>query len=147
MPKPLFRTCRVLALSIAVLAPLAVAQTPVCLGGDLSGLSGAEMASCRATAKQVRAAAATLNAPEGWHIVVVCGEAGWAQYSEVSTRTAAELASAVSDSDPTEHTTYIRAARLTPGDVLPVLSREASELRTADPSAEVNQIAQLSEKR
>ncbi len=59
----------------------------------------------------VRNAAATMQAPEGWHFVVVCGEEGWKSYTAFSARGDAALEASADTSFP-EQTTFFREDRL-----------------------------------
>ncbi len=95
-----------------MLAVPALAQTRVCVGGDLEHLSSANRAACNATAQAVRSTADRLHAPDGWHFVVVCGEEGWKQYAPFSPRGEEAIADAAADTDAEQHTTYLREDRL-----------------------------------
>lgn len=100
-----------LAVAASFLSVASVAQTRFCIGGDLDHLSAEDRASCSATMQSVRTAAASLHAPEGWHFVVVCGEAGWKNYASFSSRGEAVL-ERVADTDLAQQTTYFREGGL-----------------------------------
>jgi hypothetical protein len=101
-----------IALAATLLHVPAVAQTRVCVGGDLEHLSSAGRVACNASAQAVRNAADQLHAPDGWHFVVVCGEEGWKQYAAFSTRGEDAMSDAAADTDFEQHTTYLREDRL-----------------------------------
>ncbi len=105
-------TALLLCSAATVLSIPSVAQTRYCIGGDLDHLSVAEKSACTATAQAVQASAASMQAPEGWHFVVVCGEEGWKSYSAFSTHAEATLAMAAADTDLLQQTTYFRGDRL-----------------------------------
>ena len=104
--RPCF-TAPVLALAASLLSVASVAQTRFCIGGDLDHISANDRAACSATMAAVRTAAASLNAPNGWHFVVVCGEEGWKNYASFSSRGEAVL-ERVADTDQVQQTTYFR---------------------------------------
>ncbi len=106
------RSTALLLASAAALSASSVAQTRFCIGGDLDRLSAADRTACSATMQAVRNVASTMHAPEGWHFVVVCGEAGWKSYTAFSTRGEAALESASADTNRVEQTTYFREDRL-----------------------------------
>ncbi len=100
------------ALAATLTSTSAVAQTRVCIGGDLDHLSSTERASCSATMQAVRSAAAVMHAPNDWHFVVVCGEDGWKDYAAFSTHGEAVLQAAAADTNLDQQTTYFREDRL-----------------------------------
>ncbi len=100
------------ALAATLTSTSAVAQTRVCIGGDLDHLSSTERASCSATMQAVRSAAAAMHSPDGWHFVVVCGEDGWKDYAAFSTHGEAVLQAAAADTNLEQQTTYFREDRL-----------------------------------
>lgn len=107
------RFTAVLLASAAILSTTsALAQTRICIGGDLDHLSNAERAACSATAQAVRNEANSMHAPGDWHFVVVCGEAGWKNYTAFSSRGSAALDDAAVDTDLEQQTTYLREDRL-----------------------------------
>ena len=107
-----FRSSASLLTVAASLFPVAsVAQTRYCVGGDLDHMSAADRAACNATMEAVRATAASLHAPDGWHFVVVCGEDGWKNYAAFSSRGEGVL-NRVADTDQAQQTTYFRGASL-----------------------------------
>ena len=100
-----------LAVAASLLSVASVAQTRFCIGGDLDHISAADRATCSATMQAVRATAASLQAPNGWHFVVVCGEEGWKNYASFSSRGEAVL-ERIADTDHAQQTTYFREANL-----------------------------------
>lgn len=107
-------TALLTAASAALLSLPSVAQTRICIGGDLDHLSAPERAACSATAQAVRNEATSLHAPKGWHFVVVCGEEGWKSYAAFSSHPEALLENASVDTDRDQQTTYLREDRLRP---------------------------------
>src|SRR5579875_545536 len=95
----LFAAVTSLSVAGALLCASAVAQTRYCIGGDLDHLSQAQKASCSAKMHAVREIAAALHAPDDWHFVVVCGEAGWEQYAAYAAGDPATLADAAAATD------------------------------------------------
>lgn len=107
------RFTAVLLASAATLFTIpSVAQTKFCIGGDLDHLSIAERAACSATAQAVRNEANSMHAPGNWHFVVVCGEAGWKNYTAFSSHASTTLENASVDTDLEQQTTYLREDRL-----------------------------------
>ena len=90
----------------------AIAQSKVCMGGNLDSLSSTEKHTCENQVSLARSAAAASNASGDWHFVVVCGEDGWKSYAAFSQQGEAQLRAAASDTDFANKTTYLRGTRL-----------------------------------
>ncbi len=105
-------TAVLLTSAAALLTSSAVAQTRVCIGGDLDRLSAGDRSACATTVQAVRSAAESMHAPDGWHFVVVCGEQGWKSYAAFSSRSEAALENVAADTNLAEHTTYFRQDHL-----------------------------------
>ena len=101
----------------------AVAQTKVCMGGDLATLSAAERTTCENQVRMVQRSNAASKVSAGWHFVVVCGETGWKEYAAFSQQGEAQTAEAAADTDFATKTTFLRGARL--------LTQDAAELVVA----------------
>lgn len=93
----------------------AIAQSKVCMGGNLDFLSSTEKHTCENQVSMARSAAS--NVSGDWHFVVVCGEDGWKDYASFSQQGEAQLRTAVSDTDYANKTTYLRGTRLESAEV------------------------------
>ena len=94
----------------------AVAQTKVCMGGNLDGLSSTERHTCENQVRMTREAATASNVPSDWHFVVVCGEDGWKDYVAFSQQPETSLRAAASDTDFANKTTFLRGTRMDSAD-------------------------------
>jgi hypothetical protein len=95
----------------------AIAQTKVCMGGNLDTLSSTEKHACENQVSMARSAAAASNISGDWHFVVVCGEDGWRDYAAFSQQGEVTLRAAASDTDYANKTTYLRGTRLASAEV------------------------------
>jgi hypothetical protein len=111
MRKP-FALAATLVLSIS-----AIAQTKVCMGGNLDTMTSTEKQTCENQVSVARVAAANAKASGDWHFVVVCGEDGWKDYAAFSQQGAAQLRTAASDTDYANKTTFLRGTRLDSAEV------------------------------
>ena len=126
-----------LTLTGSLFCATALAQTHICLGGDLDHLTKTQKDHCTARLQEVRKAAAALHAPEGWHFVVVCGEEGWKAYADYSLRQDTALQHAVVDTDYAAHETFLRESALeslTSSGSENILSREIADILTHVPA-------------
>ncbi|AFL89045.1 hypothetical protein Terro_2809 [Terriglobus roseus DSM 18391] len=94
----------------------AVAQTKVCMGGNLDSMSSTERHSCEKQVQMTREAAVDAKVSGDWHFVVVCGEDGWKDYMAFSQQGEAPLRTATSDTDVAAKTIYLRGTRLESAD-------------------------------
>ena len=106
------KSFRVTLAALAAFTVHAMAQSSVCIGGDLSRLTAAEKSHCLASAARVRAEADRLHAPAGWHFFIVCSEYDWQTYAAYTDRPLSELAAAVADTNLTRRTTFFRGQSL-----------------------------------
>ncbi len=126
-------TVRTFTIAGALLCASAVAQTRVCLGGDLEHLSPAQRAACTSKMQAVRDVAASLQAPGDWHFVVVCGEQGWRSYAAFGSATQEAVLMAAADTNLEQHETFLRETRLDVADsrsLQRLLSQEISAIPT-----------------
>lgn len=112
-----------LSLVLGLLPRTTQAQNRFCIGGDLDHLSAAQRAVCSSKLAAVRSAALRFGAPDGWHFVMVCGEAGWKEYASFSSRPALELERASSDTDRAAFSTYFREESFNGGELSPASQR------------------------
>ncbi len=102
--------------SVAILGTFfcvsAVAQARYCIGGDLDHMSQTQKTACSAKLQAVKAAAASLHAPDNWHFVVVCGEQGWKSYAAYAQDSQTNLLDAAADTNLEQHETFLREDRL-----------------------------------
>lgn len=120
-----------LTLTGSLLCTVALAQTRVCLGGDLDHLTQAQKATCSAKLAKVRSIASSLRAPRDWHFVVVCGEEGWKQYAAYSSGENGALQNASVDTNYEGRETFLRESSLSATDLaLPenLVTREISSI-------------------
>lgn len=117
-----------LTLTGSLLCVTALAQTRVCLGGDLEHLTKAQKDSCSAKAQTLRKIAASLHAPDDWHFVVVCGDQGWQQYAAYTMRQDANFLNANVDTNYTERETFLRESALGADVSLPAQSIMTKEI-------------------
>jgi hypothetical protein len=106
------KLARTAAVSATLLCATAVAQSRFCIGGDMTRMSPSEKAACSAKLQAVRTAAAALQAPEGWHFVLVCGKQGWKDYTGFRLADNTALVDASADTDLEQHETFFREDRL-----------------------------------
>ena len=101
--------------SLALLAGLslsAVAQTKVCIGGDLDNLSQAQIAACQMKSSGVQAAARSMGVRSDWHIIVVCDDAGWSDYASFTGKSVAAVMETDEQTDLPTRTTFVRGSKL-----------------------------------
>ncbi len=102
-------------LSTIVLAALslsAVAQTRVCIGGDLDSMSPAQITACQLKSAGVRAAATRVGVRDDWHIVVVCDDAGWGDYASFAGKSVAAVMESDQQTDAPMRTTFVRGSKI-----------------------------------
>ena len=117
-----------LAVAGCLLCASAIAQTRVCLGGDLGHLTPAQKTACSADIQAVRSLAAAMHAPDGWHFVVVCGEESWKQYAAYTMRDDQSLLSAAADTNFATRETFLRESRPDQGGQMSLKSVLAREV-------------------
>lgn len=99
-------------LLLLALSASAVAQTHICIGGDLDAMNATDVAACQAKMTNVRDAIKKQGSPAGWHFVVVCDEAGWKDYTSFSRQEAGLLSGASYSTDPRLRWTFLRGSNL-----------------------------------
>jgi hypothetical protein len=110
----------------------AIAQTKVCMGGNLDGLTSIEKQTCENQVSMARQAAAASKIPGDWHFIVVCGEDGWKDYMSFSQRGVAYLRVASSDTDFANRTTFLRGTRLESADAASLVVSNSLRKPTSD---------------
>lgn len=110
------QAARVATASVALFCSTALAQGRFCLGGDLASLSPAERDACSAQLLQLHGAATHMSQMDGWHIVLVCGEQGWKDYSDFTGGSSPRLAEALYDVTPGQHEIFLRSEHLRSAD-------------------------------
>jgi hypothetical protein len=119
-----------LAAKLCIALP-AFAQVNVCMGGNLDRMSAVEKQACENRVHQVANAAADANLPDELHLVVVCGEDGWKDYTAFSGHDQLALSKANADADRATHTIFLRGASMTSSAVVAdIVNRYAT--RTAE---------------
>ena len=101
-----------LLLAATLFQASAVAQVRVCLGGTLDHLTPAQRSACNAKMQAVRRAVLSLNAPDNWHFILVCGEEGWRDYASYSKGEPDALANRAAETDFENHETFLRETKL-----------------------------------
>ncbi len=99
-------------LLLLALSATAVAQTRVCIGGDVDAMNPVVIAACRSKMSGVREAIKRQGAPADWHFVVVCNEAGWKDYTSFSRQEVGLLTGASYSTDPRLGWTFLRGSDL-----------------------------------
>ncbi len=117
-----------LAVAGCLLCASAIAQTRVCLGGDLGHLTQAQKTACSADMQTVRSLATAMHAPDGWHFVVVCGEESWKQYAAYTMREESGLLNAAADTNFQTRETFLRESRPDQGGQVSLKSAMAHEI-------------------
>ncbi|SEB47377.1 hypothetical protein [Terriglobus roseus] len=118
------RNALVLAATL-VISLSAIAQTKVCMGGNLDTMTSTEKQTCENQVSMARTAAANSNISGDWHFVVVCGEDGWKDYAAFSQQGEAQLRTAAADTDYANKTTFLRGTRLNSAEVAGEVVRNA----------------------
>lgn len=118
---------RRLLMCIAVLSAFlpAVAQTRVCMGGNLDTLTATDRRACEEQVARARVAADDMHPPADWHFVVVCGEDGWKDYMAFSSAGEKALIHASADTDTVNKTTFLHGTRMTTTDASNQVMAEA----------------------
>lgn len=105
-----------LVLTASLLPSHAFAEGRFCIGGDTAKLNVSQKKACLTELAQVQTLAKRFHAPDDWHFVVVCDEAGWSDYAAFSQRTETELANSFADTDLEEKSTFFRGNNLLTSD-------------------------------
>ena len=106
------KSIRATLTALAAFTAHALAQSNVCIGGDLGRLTAAEKSRCLASAARVRAEADRFHAPANWHFFIVCTEYDWQTYAAYTERPFTELAAATVDTNLARRTTFFRGQSL-----------------------------------
>lgn len=128
-------------LALSLFATAAVAQNRYCIGGSLDHMNAGQRAVCQARLGQLRTALDQDSSVNGWHVVLVCDEAGWSDYTAFSARPQAEIAAAAIDVNADLRTIYLRASKVDSSDAISAAVR--TELNNAPAAGQESAVEQI----
>lgn len=100
-------TLMFLCLSVA-----AFPQSKFCIGGELEKLTPTEVSACKAKAASLQREVRLVGAPDNWHYVLICDEAGWNDYAAFTGTAHAAMLDKAEVTDKDMRFTFVRGSRV-----------------------------------